>query len=373
VTRARWTAVAVLTVVTTATLAALGIAARAHSTPAARAASVSTTAATQPARARPLPTTTTTRPPTGSGAAVTIAFGGDVHFEGILRPQLDANPAGVLAPVAPLLSSADLAIVNLETAITDRGTPADKQYTFRAPATAFTALASAGVDVAGMANNHGLDYGPDGLADTLAASAITHFPVIGIGRDADDAYAPYRAVVRGQRIAIINATQVLDDNLITAWTATETHGGLASAKDVPRLVAAVKAARATSDTVVVFLHWGVEQHTCPSADQEALAQTLVAAGADVVVGGHAHRLEGGGRLGDAFVDYGMGNFVFYTSSGPATESGVLFVTTTGRHVDGYRFAPAVLENGVAHPLDGDAASAALSAWDNLRSCTNLTP
>ncbi|MCU1427078.1 MAG: Poly-gamma-glutamate biosynthesis protein [Actinomycetia bacterium] len=370
-TRARWTAVAGLSVVTLVAGVALAFSSRdgVSST----AASTSSPAARTTTTPKLRETTTTTRPATGSGKPVVIAFGGDVHFEGILRSQLDENATGMLAPVAPLLSPADLAVVNLETAITERGAPATKEFVFRAPARAFVALAAAGVDVAGMANNHGLDYGPDGLADSLASSAAAHFPIIGIGNNANQAYEPYRATVRGQRIAVIAATQVIDNNLISAWTATESQGGLASAKNVDRLVQAVRAARAAADTVVVFLHWGVEQQTCPSANQEALAITLVAAGADVVVGGHAHRLQGGGRLGNAFVDYGLGNFVFYTAGGPGTESGVLYLTVTGRRIDGYRFAPAVLQNGVAHPLSGDAAGAALAHWDGLRSCTNLTP
>ena len=99
---------------------------------------------------------------------MTFAFGGDVHFEGNLRWRL-SDPGRALAGVAPLLASADVAMVNLETAITERGTPQTKAYNFRAPATAFTALRSAGVDVTTMANNHGIDYGPVGLGDSLAA------------------------------------------------------------------------------------------------------------------------------------------------------------------------------------------------------------
>ena len=57
-------------------------------------------------------------------------------------------------------------------------------------------------------------------------------------------------MVKGQRIAVIAASQVLDGSLIDAWTATADHAGLASAKRVDRLVAEVAAARATSDTVV---------------------------------------------------------------------------------------------------------------------------
>ena len=226
-----------------------------------------------PSTTLPPSTTTTTIGRRGSGQPVTLAFAGDVHFEGVLDDKLAADPSGVLAPVAPILSAADLAVVNLETAITERGEPAPKEFTFRAPPSALTALASAGVDAASMANNHGLDYGPVGLEDSLAAEAASGFPVIGIGRNATEAYAPYTATVKGQRIAVIGATQVLDDVLIAAWTATDTQAGLASAKEVERLVAAVTAARPTTDTLVVFLHWGIERQTCPSGDAAAARAT----------------------------------------------------------------------------------------------------
>ena len=121
---------------------------------------------------------------------------------------------------------------------------------------------------------------------------------------------------------------------ISAWTAGRRKPGLASAKDVPRLVQAVRAARRTSDTVVVFLHWGVELEQCPSSDQRTLAKQLVAAGADVVVGGHAHRVQGAGRMGEALVGYGLGNFVWYGTSELSTQTGVLVVTVDGRRVLG---------------------------------------
>ena len=231
---------------------------------------------------------------------VTLAFGGDVHFEGVLRSKLDADPGHVLDAIAPTLSAADIAMVNLETAITERGSPEAKNYTFRAPPSALVALRGAGIDVATMANNHGVDFGSVGLADSLTAIHASGFPVVGIGANAAEAYAPYRRTVHGDRVAIIGATQVIDEALIPEWTATATNGGVASAKNVDRLVAAVRSARRTSDTVVVYVHWGIESHTCPSSNQEALAHALVAAGADVVVGSHTHRLLSGGRLGRAF-------------------------------------------------------------------------
>ena len=302
---------------------------------------------------------------------VVLAFGGDVHFEGVLESKLATNATSVLDPIAPVLRAADLAVVNLETAVTSGGSPMAKAFVFRAPATTFAALRGGGIDVASMANNHGLDYGVEGLRDSLAAAKRYRFPIVGIGLDAKQAYRPFRRTINGQRIAVIGATQVLDDELISAWTAGRGKPGLASAKDVPRLVQAVRAARKSSDTVVVFLHWGIELEQCPSADQRTLAKQLVAAGADVVVGGHAHRVQGAGLMGKALVGYGLGNFVWYGTSELSTQTGVLLVTVDGRRVVGYRWVPARIVAGVPRPLAGAERRRQLSSWRSLRSCTGL--
>jgi poly-gamma-glutamate synthesis protein (capsule biosynthesis protein) len=125
--------------------------------------------------------------------------------------------------------------------------------------------------------------------------------------------------------------------------------------------------------VVVFLHWGVELEQCPSADQRALAKELVAAGADVVVGGHAHRLQGTGRMGKALVGYGLGNFVWYGTSELSTKTGVLLVTVDGPRVQGYRWEPARIVDGTPRPLSGAERRAAISSWRSLRGCTGLEP
>ncbi len=309
----------------------------------------------------------------GSGNPVTFVFGGDVHFERELGALLAADPASPLSTQRSVLSSADLAMVNLETAITTRGTAVTKDFTFRAPPAAFDALRAAGVDVVTVANNHGLDYGPVGLADTLAAARDKDFPIVGMGTNQDEAFAPWKTEINGQRISVIGATQVLDSNLITAWTATATQGGLASAKLVDRLTAEVRRARADSDTVVVFLHWGTERSQCPNPQQQQLSVALQQAGADIIVGSHAHVLLAGGRLGNAFVDYGLGNYFFYATVGNRADSGAVKVTATGRRIDGYEFLPAHISGGQARSVTGAAATAATASWNALRSCTNLTP
>lgn len=324
------------------------------------------------------PTTTTTLrdPRRGNGQPVTFAFGGDVHFEGALRVKLAADPSTVLATIAPVLSSADLAMVNLESAITEANTPLVKEWTFRTPANALDALRAAGVDVATEANNHGIDFGPQGLADSLAARAAKQYPVIGIGANATEAYAPYRAEIKGQRIAVFGATDVMGEEHVASWTATDTQGGLASTKydAQTRMVAAIQAVRPEVDTVVVLLHWGIERQDCPSQRQQELAQALTDAGADIVVGSHAHHLQGGGRFNTSFVDYGLGNFVFFNETGEYGRTGVLVVTATGRDIDSYQWVPARIRSGVATPVPaGPDADAELAHWNELRSCTGLVP
>ncbi|MFI0374336.1 CapA family protein [Actinomadura sp. 1N219] len=312
-----------------------------------------------------------TRPAPPAKEPIILAFGGDTHFEGQLRSRL-GDPRNALGPVAKQLRAADLAMLNLETAITSGGgTPAPKSFTFRAAPSAFKALQGSGVDVVSMANNHGMDYMEGGLRESLAAIKRSGFPVVGIGKNADAAFQPYRVTVKGNKLAIVGATQVLDDNLIQAWTATGTKGGLASAKDVPRMVQAVKEARKGSDVVIVHLHWGAELQPCPLPRQQELAKQLVAAGADIIVGGHAHIPLGGGYMDGSYVHYGMGNFVFYSANGKTAESGVLLLKVENGKVTKDKWAPARISGGLPIPLKGAAATSAVKRWNGLRECTGL--
>lgn len=304
---------------------------------------------------------------------VTIAFGGDLHFSGSLASRL-SGPLPAVGPLGRRLAQADLAIVNLETAVTTRGTPEPKQYVFRAPPEVFGRLKDFGIDVVTMANNHGLDYGPPSVPDALNAARKAGLPVIGLGRNADAAYRPWIANVKGQRIAFLAATAVVDAALVDSWSATDTQAGVATALDYDNaaLVAAVEAVRPHADTVVVDMHYGSDLQQCPTDIQRAVARDVVRAGADVVVGQHAHVLLGAGYLGSAYVDYGMGNFQFYSAAGATAETGVLTVTVQGRRVTSPRWHPGVLSGGVPVPLTGASAADAVERWKGLRACAGLT-
>jgi poly-gamma-glutamate synthesis protein (capsule biosynthesis protein) len=314
---------------------------------------------------RPSPTPSPTKPrPAVSKHPVTIAFGGDVHFEGAVRRHLLDDPATVFGDIAATLRKADLAMVNLETAITERGTAQEKEYVFRAPASAFAALDAAGIDVVTNANNHGMDYGPVGLQDTLAAAKRARFPLVGSGQDEVEAYAPWVARVRGTRVAFLGASQVIAPELVKEWTAGPSHPGLASAYRVERLTRAVRDARKVADVVVVYVHWGEERNSCPTDRQRTLARQLAEAGADVVVGSHAHVVQGAGRLGDTYVAYGLGNFLFY-NGGPTS---VLTLTIDKGEVTRVKRTPAVISSGWTSPLTGPAAVRERERQEALHAC-----
>jgi poly-gamma-glutamate synthesis protein (capsule biosynthesis protein) len=91
----------------------------------------------------------------------------------------------------------------------------------------------------------------------------------------------------------------------------------------------------------------------------------------VIVGSHAHVLLGGGYLDDAYVHYGLGNFVFYATRSSGIQSGVLTLTMRGRATTAARWTPATISRGIPAPLSGSAAAAATRSWEALRGCTAL--
>jgi poly-gamma-glutamate synthesis protein (capsule biosynthesis protein) len=304
-----------------------------------------------------------------AAGTVTLAFAGDVNFAG-RTARLLSDPAAAFGPITSVLKSADFAALNLETAVTSRGAPQPKNYHFRTTPLAFTALRDAGIDLVTMANNHVLDYGPVGLADTLAAAKAARLAYVGIGTSAAAAWAPYVTVIKGMTIAIIGVSQVAE--LASSWAATGTRPGEANAIDLSRTLAAVRAAKRLAEIVIVFMHWGTEGEACPDPAQLSLAHELAAAGASIIVGAHAHMLQGSGWLGHTFVAYGLGNFLWWEHS-YSTATGVLELTLHPRAPLTARFIPATVSSTGQPIADrGAAARQAVAQYASLRACAELT-
>ena len=314
----------------------------------------------------------------GQTSVVTLAFAGDVHFQ-LHLARLLKHPADGLGPIDQALSSADVTMVNLESAVTERGARDPKElevpgrrYWYRTPPAALDLLDAAGVDVVTMANNHAADYGEVGLQDTLRAAREAPIAVVGVGTDRRAAFTPYRTTVRGTDIAFLAADGSPREGGSSNWAAAATTPGIAAARTArPRvLLAAVRAASRRDDVVVVYLHWGREYRSCPTALQRRTAEALADAGADVVVGSHAHVLLGTGWIGETYVGYGLGNFAWYHNREP--DSGVLRLRIEDGRVVSDDWVPAQIQRwGRPLPLAGRDREQAVADWRRLRACAGL--
>ena len=264
---------------------------------------------------------------------------------------MDRTEASGIDPfrfIEPALGSADLAVVNSEMAISDRGAPLEKQYVFRAPPSAARRIASAGIDVVSLANNHAMDYGPEALVHTVDLLENVGVVALGAGADRTAAYRHRVFDVRGDvRVAFVGVSMIVPLN----FPAGPGSAGIASARPPSRVLDSVRTADGVADVVIAVVHWGVERTTCPSDAQRAFARDLMDAGADVVVGHHPHVLQpvefSGGRL----VAYSLGNFVWHPRWGITGDTGVLQIDFDADVIVGWTFHPHLLnDDGAPVPV-----------------------
>ncbi len=295
------------------------------------------------------PSTTDPETTTEPTRTWTLLAGGDVLMERSERLGLDP-----FASITPSLGSEDISVVNVEMAISERGTPRDKAYVFRAPPAAAGRIADGGVRVASLANNHAMDYGGDALSDTIELLEGAGVVTIGAGRNSDEAYR-YRIVTTGGGldVAFVGATQIVP----SGFEAGATTPGVASAHapTLARVLDTVRSAAAAADAVVAVVHWGVERNPCTVDAQRSLARQLLDAGADAIVGHHPHVLQPVVFTGEKLVAFSLGNFIWEPRQNMGGETGVLQIDFDGDRVVGWTFHPHLLDDdGVPVPAESGA-------------------
>lgn len=289
----------------------------------------------------PVPTTIRTPAPRWP---LTIAAVGDIMLGRSVASAITPDePDGPFASVRVRLQSGDLTVGNLESVVSELGTPEPKAYTFAAPPLATTGLAMAGFDVVSLANNHSLDFGPAALLDTIDMLKAASVGVVGAGRNDREAWASHIVTVNGLRVAFLAAAEVPNEAGydMRAWAATEDEPGIAWADDA-RLAAAVRSAAADADLVIVLLHFGIEGTIQPSDRQRQVARAAVDAGASLVIGSHPHLVQPVEEYHGGLIAYSLGNFVFDGFEGVANESGILFATFAADGTITWRIEPVAI-------------------------------
>ncbi|SDN17280.1 poly-gamma-glutamate synthesis protein (capsule biosynthesis protein) [Paenibacillus sp. yr247] len=267
------------------------------------------------------PTPAASDKPAGSGGQVKLSFVGDVLLASKVEDILKQN--GYDYPytnVKDFLSKPDYTIANLETPITTKGTVQNKDYVYRSSPLALPALKASGIDLVNLANNHVMDYGPEGLLDTMDALDQEGVKRMGAGKDLEEAYKPVIVEKDGVKIAFFGFSRVVPE---ASWKAGPGHLGVAETYNYKLPVEAIQKAKAEADLVVVVTHWGIERSDQPDKNQTDLAHRYIDAGADLVVGGHPHVLQGFEQYKGKWIAYSLGNFIFTTNDNPKTWETVI--------------------------------------------------
>jgi poly-gamma-glutamate capsule biosynthesis protein CapA/YwtB (metallophosphatase superfamily) len=273
--------------------------------------------------------------------AVTLVFVGDVMLGRAVAAALAGDWAAAFDGVQPWLAGADLALANLESPLT-RAPFQGGRFDLRAPPEAVQALAAAGFDVVSLANNHALDGGAAGLAETLETLAGAGIKaVVESGLDNLLGSGPggvQNVHVRGVRIAVVGL-----------W---DSGGALDTA---PVALAATRA-----DLVVVLVHWGAEYEPVTPRQRE-WARELARAGAGLIVGHGPHVLQPVEQVERVWVAYSLGNFLFDQPFADTRQGVVLRVMLKGGRVVAFDAVPAVTRDGRVRLAGGEERAADLAS------------
>jgi poly-gamma-glutamate capsule biosynthesis protein CapA/YwtB (metallophosphatase superfamily) len=262
---------------------------------------------------------------TPGSPAVKFAFVGDVMWASTVETRLKEN--GYDYPyknVKDILQKPDITVANLETPITTRGEAQNKMYAYRSSPEGLPSFKEAGFDIVNLANNHILDYGLEGLMDTFSHLDRSGIKKIGAGRNVKEAFQPVIMEKNGIKLAFLGFSKVVP---VTSWKAGPDSAGVADTYATKLPVEAIKNARQAADLVIVMAHWGKEQEAKPEQYQIDFAKEYIDAGADLVVGSHAHVLQGFEQYKGKWIAYGLGNFIFTMNPKPETwDSAILEAT-----------------------------------------------
>jgi poly-gamma-glutamate synthesis protein (capsule biosynthesis protein) len=251
-----------------------------------------------------------------------LGFTGDINFTetGYVMTHAKNMPNSVLDCIDETfqdeMRAADIMLINNEFPYSDRGSPTPgKKYTFRADPDSVKYLNDMGVDIVSLANNHAYDYGYESFVDTISTLKGADIPYVGAGMNLEEASSPVSFLINGYKVSFLACVGV-ESPIKTPVAAKLSEGVMGSYDDGEMMTAAVREAKKTADYVIAYPHWGIENTTVLTNAQVVNSKKYIDAGADAVVGGHPHVLQGIEFYNGAPVIYSLGNFWFNTRNQP---------------------------------------------------------
>lgn len=288
---------------------------------------------------------------------VSIGFAGDVSLADnwAIMPYYNSRKKGVLGILSEgmisYMKKQDFMIINSEFAFSNRGSAmANKLYTFRAKPDNVKVYDEMGVDMVTLANNHVYDYGKEAFFDTLDTFDNANIPYIGAGANKSEAEDAYYLVINGYKISFLNATRA--EKYILTPEALDSSPGVFRCYDPTRLSERIKEEKQISDYVVVIVHWGKENYHELEDVQLETGKLYIDSGADMVIGHHAHVLQGVEFYKGKLIAYNLGNFIFNSLN---VDTGILNWNLNDTGESEFYFYPGRQKDCYTSEVTGDEA------------------
>jgi len=302
------------------------------------------------------------RPPTTRLLVV-----GDIMLgRGVAVPEAPVSP---LRFMAGRIRAADLAVGNLESTLSDGGPPQQPgDDSFAAPPGTLAGLERLGFDAMSLANNHLGDFGVPVMLDVVDRFRSSRIVPFGAGADLAAASRPAVLAHEGVRFGFVGFNAIGETPMATATAPgalsvrMPPRTGPLQQADLDHVTGVVQRLARRVDVVVALPHWGEQYVHAAEPVQSQVGRALVRAGADLVVGGHPHVVQGLEPVGDAVVAHSLGNFAFDMDFLQETMEGVtLTATFRGDRLVDIELGPYRMDTGFApRPVTGAAAAAILA-------------
>ena len=299
---------------------------------------------------------------------IRISFVGDIMMDGSIKSTLKTK--GSLYPYSHIkeeIQQSDLAVANLETAVTTSTNAFPKKYNFKADSDVLSGLKEAGFDLVSLANNHTMDFGKVGLIETLASLQEYNIAFIGAGKNAEEAYRSHEVIIKGKIIKTLAFSRVLPD---VSWKVQQDVPGIADGYNLDHILTIIGTEKQTADYLLVYMHWGKEKQKHPETFQREWAHKMIDFGADAVIGSHPHVLQGFEFYKGKAIAYSLGNFLFpdYVR-GDSAQTGILHLTLTEENIS-MNFNPYYIREDLIVPQSNTEK---INVWNELeRISYNIT-
>jgi poly-gamma-glutamate capsule biosynthesis protein CapA/YwtB (metallophosphatase superfamily) len=258
----------------------------------------------------------------------TLTVVGDVMLARRVGRAITDDPTAPFRPLAARLARSEVTVGNLESSLSTAGAPTQGGDSFGAHPRVIAGLKAAGFDLVSLANNHLGDYGNRAMTQTFDRLCAAHLAYVGAGRNLAEARRPVVLSRDGVRIGFLGTDSIGETPAATSRRAGTNRlnmpprtGPLDNAA-LHRIAADIRRLKRTVDVVVVISHWGTQYTHRPEPSQRIAARAFAEAGADLVIGGHPHWVQGWERIGSTTVVHSLGNFIFDMDFSTKTREGV---------------------------------------------------